>query len=105
MAKRSKKMREIRLEAIVHREAEERLRRAYRQLWQVHWERDVLAGIPTNISNRCFCTFCLLSHFVLLFSILSHFRLRPYFCAKTEVFYWIMQKPSISNHKQRQKSP
>jgi hypothetical protein len=47
----------------------------------------LLAGIPANISNGWFCTF-LLSHFELLQSILSHFRLRsllsllPYLCPK-----------------------
>ena len=39
MARRSKQEREIRQVAQVHREAEERLRRAYRQLWQASWER------------------------------------------------------------------
>ncbi len=39
MAKRSKQVREIRLVAQTHREAEERLRRAYRQLWQASWEQ------------------------------------------------------------------
>ncbi|MFC1878556.1 hypothetical protein ACFLZW_01460 [Chloroflexota bacterium] len=38
MARRSRKEREIRLVAQVHREAEDRLRRAYRQLWQASWQ-------------------------------------------------------------------
>lgn len=35
------KVRKIRLEALAHREAEERLRRAYLQLWQACWEKQV----------------------------------------------------------------
>ena len=34
MARRSRKVREIRLVGYAHREAEDRLRRAYRRLWQ-----------------------------------------------------------------------
>ncbi|MGD8531612.1 MAG: hypothetical protein PVG97_11575 [Syntrophobacterales bacterium] len=37
MARQSKKAREIRLVAQAHREAEERLRRVYRELWQASW--------------------------------------------------------------------
>ena len=39
MARQSKKEREIRLVAQAHREAEDRLRRAYRRLWQTCWEQ------------------------------------------------------------------
>ena len=40
---RSKKVRAVRLEPQAHREAEDRLRRAYRQLWQACWEEHVLS--------------------------------------------------------------
>ena len=40
MARRSRKAREIRLVGQAHREAENRLRQAYRRLWQASWQAE-----------------------------------------------------------------
>jgi len=46
MARRTKKVREIRLVGQAHREAEDRLRQAYHRLWQVSWP-------PEENKERC----------------------------------------------------